>query len=338
MTESTNRNKADVLIPCAGSAQFFAEALESCLNQTYTDFTVWVIDNANRHSTYSTVANKFVDKRIRYLRFEKRLPMSHNWQRCLSIGEAPLVAFLHDDDIWEQNYLESALECIRNSNSLAPCITPIQRFRESPSARVLLPDLFEHYRLNDLSAGLASIMLFANTACHMSSFIFHRKASINFAPEFNWIPDQHFCDQHILNHGFVLNVDCRTWIRCHPQSVTDAASGDGRKTLEEVERIRRAIISSFEANVFNASTIEELAKIADGLTLYNLAKACYVPPYRKQFKFLREKLLANSVSRKKILGTGLKGRLFAYLPFSINATIANRMLALRTSQEKWASQ
>lgn len=103
-----------VIIPTYNRAALLGRAIESVLNQTYTDFELLVVDDASTDAT-AQVVEAFTDDRIVYL------PQPHNGgpaaTRNAGIRRAQgrLISFLDDDDEFlpsflaeTQRYFESA--------------------------------------------------------------------------------------------------------------------------------------------------------------------------------------------------------------------------------------
>jgi glycosyltransferase involved in cell wall biosynthesis len=104
----------DIIKPCAGSALYFEETLRSVLRQSFLDFRVLVIDNACNHRRYEEITRIFTDCRVEYIRHSTRLMMMETWNRCLQSVHSNVFGFIHDDDLWLENYLASGMECLRS--------------------------------------------------------------------------------------------------------------------------------------------------------------------------------------------------------------------------------
>ncbi|MFA6433316.1 MAG: glycosyltransferase family A protein [Elusimicrobiales bacterium] len=87
-----------VLIPTRNRARLLAYAVESVLDQDFTDFEVVINDNASSDATRETVAG-FSDPRIKYAGSSRFLLTHENWNACYdrALGEYLLV--LGDDDM-----------------------------------------------------------------------------------------------------------------------------------------------------------------------------------------------------------------------------------------------
>jgi glycosyltransferase involved in cell wall biosynthesis len=94
-------------------ARHLAEALESFLAQTFTDFALLVADDGSADET-PAIAARYVqqDARVALLRSDERLGMIRNWQRAYDEArarhsQAEYFAWASDHDVWHPSWLES---------------------------------------------------------------------------------------------------------------------------------------------------------------------------------------------------------------------------------------
>jgi len=93
-----------ITTPTFNRPDYLKQAITSALNQTYQNFEIIVSDNASPESAQELVAS-FKDPRIRFHRYEKAVSMLENHMGGFKMARGKYVASLHDDDIWEQDYL-----------------------------------------------------------------------------------------------------------------------------------------------------------------------------------------------------------------------------------------
>jgi len=106
--------KISAIITTLNRAEFFRRAIESVLNQTYSDFELLILDNSSIDNT-EEIAKSFRDKRVRYI---KHQPLSISQARNLGLKKArgEFIGFLDDDDEWLPNKLEAQLQVFENKN------------------------------------------------------------------------------------------------------------------------------------------------------------------------------------------------------------------------------
>jgi glycosyltransferase involved in cell wall biosynthesis len=121
-----------ILIPTYNYARYLPEAIESILNQDFSDFEVIIADDASSDNTVdvcATYAEK--DSRIRFFRHEQNLGMVENWNWCLQQATGKYIKYMLADDKFLRPYALSRLvESIDKSSDIS-LVT---------SARVLIDD------------------------------------------------------------------------------------------------------------------------------------------------------------------------------------------------------
>ncbi len=104
-----------VIIPTFNRPQYFKEALDSALNQTYRNIEVVISDNSTDDATERLVAG-YDDKRIKYFR-HKNFDAHDNWNFARSYNNpaAEYVNWLMDDDRFYPTKLEQMVDVYRNN-------------------------------------------------------------------------------------------------------------------------------------------------------------------------------------------------------------------------------
>jgi glycosyltransferase involved in cell wall biosynthesis len=95
--------------------RFIEEALDSILNQTFTDFELIISDNASRDRT-GDIAKAYArrDHRIRYHRSEKNLGAGRNAQRVYELATGKYFKWAAVDDLMEPDLLRRCVEVLEN--------------------------------------------------------------------------------------------------------------------------------------------------------------------------------------------------------------------------------
>jgi glycosyltransferase involved in cell wall biosynthesis len=106
-----------VVIPSYNHARYISRALQSVLDQTYTNWEVIVIDN---HSTDNTdeVMKNFTDPRIHYLKIHNGGVIAASRNAGIRAAKGEWIAFLDSDDWWEVDKLQACMMCVNHSIDL----------------------------------------------------------------------------------------------------------------------------------------------------------------------------------------------------------------------------
>ncbi|WP_298343653.1 glycosyltransferase family A protein [uncultured Algibacter sp.] len=108
-----------IIVPCYNHAHFLDEALQSVLNQTYSNWECIVINDGSTDNT-KTIAEKWVEKDKRFSYLEKSnggLSSARNTGIKSSKGDYILP--LDADDIIHESYLSTTVPELINNESLA---------------------------------------------------------------------------------------------------------------------------------------------------------------------------------------------------------------------------
>ena len=105
-----------VVMPAYNAEKTVGEAIESVLNQTYTDYELIIVNDCSKDRT-AEILDGFlkIDKRIKVFHNEKNLGVSATRNYAVSKAGGEWIAFLDSDDAWRVDKLEKQLEII-NAN------------------------------------------------------------------------------------------------------------------------------------------------------------------------------------------------------------------------------
>lgn len=107
-----------IILPIYNGEQFLAEAIESCLNQSYEKFELIIVNDCSADKSLQ-IAEKYQarDKRIRIVsnKSNKKLPASLNIGHNLASGE--FLTWTSDDNVLKESMLEMLVREITTSNS-----------------------------------------------------------------------------------------------------------------------------------------------------------------------------------------------------------------------------
>ena len=102
-----------VVITSYNHGRFLGRALQSVLDQTYTNSEVIVVDNHSTDNTDEVMAS-FADQRITYLKIHNNGIIAASRNAGLRLAKGEWIAFLDSDDYWSGNKLE---QCILNRSN-----------------------------------------------------------------------------------------------------------------------------------------------------------------------------------------------------------------------------
>lgn len=101
-----------VLIPTFNRCGYLLQTIESVLKQTYSDFTLHILDNASEDDTREMVA-ALDARKIIYHRNATNVGMAENVRRCFALCETDYWMIMADDDLLAPSHLETAIRALK---------------------------------------------------------------------------------------------------------------------------------------------------------------------------------------------------------------------------------
>ncbi|MEH1882431.1 glycosyltransferase family 2 protein [Nostoc sp.] len=93
-----------IIIPTYNRPDYLKQAIASAIKQTYQNIEIIVSDNCSPENPQALVAS-LGDSRIRFWRHEQNVGMLANQQHAFKMAQGKYVASLHDDDMWNEDFL-----------------------------------------------------------------------------------------------------------------------------------------------------------------------------------------------------------------------------------------
>lgn len=107
-----------VIIPAYNAAEYLCKTIDSVLNQTFSNFEVFIIDDGSSDRTSEIAASyNQLDQRVRYLP-QTNQGVSASRNRGIQLSQGEFLAFLDADDQWLPDKLEAHLHHFSQSPTL----------------------------------------------------------------------------------------------------------------------------------------------------------------------------------------------------------------------------
>lgn len=126
-----------ILIPTYNS-RYFAQALQSALDQSFRDTEIIVSDDSDTDVAAELVAGKN-DARLRYVRNTPGLGFHGNFAQCHRLAQGKYIKFLNHDDVLRQDYVAQMVDAFEQLGSKISLVFA-RRARIDGQGRVLPDD------------------------------------------------------------------------------------------------------------------------------------------------------------------------------------------------------
>lgn len=107
-----------IIIPVYNTEKYIGECLKSCINQTYKDFEIIVIDDKSEDSSLSIAKNILAKSQVNYtiIEKEKRSGVSNSRNLGIKASRGKYIYFLDSDDIIKSNAIEDLIKIAEENN------------------------------------------------------------------------------------------------------------------------------------------------------------------------------------------------------------------------------
>ena len=114
---NNNLDLVSIIMPVYNVEKFIAEAIESILDQTYTNFELIIVDDCSTDRTVSII-NEYrkKDNRIVFLRNEKNLKICKTLNKAWKQAKGQYILRMDGDDISDVSRIEKMLNYIKSNN------------------------------------------------------------------------------------------------------------------------------------------------------------------------------------------------------------------------------
>ncbi|MEI6564872.1 MAG: glycosyltransferase family 2 protein [bacterium] len=119
-----NSPVVSICIPTFNRPELLKEAVQSCLNQTFSDFEIVITDNSTNDDSLKMISG-IGDSRIRYYRNEGNIGSQASSVRALSLSSGKYVKWLMDDDLMSPVFLELTVEVLERHPSAGVAMAPM---------------------------------------------------------------------------------------------------------------------------------------------------------------------------------------------------------------------
>ena len=204
-----------VVIPTYNRADFVEQAIQSVLDQTYSNFEVLVIDDGSTDNSAELIQKMAeTDKRIRFYQLKQNSGVSIARNKGLSLARGKYIAFLDSDDTAYPYWLE----------------TGVRFMEKNPQAVVGFTNIKYYQLINNqkkfFSARIPLYEISWRSVAHIGSFVragFINRHQIQFNPHYISAEDWDFYMQIMRKGGRIeriLPVIPLTLVRHHTSNPT----------------------------------------------------------------------------------------------------------------------
>ena len=107
-----------VIMPLYNNEKYVAEAIQSVINQSYTDWELIIINDASTDNSQQIAENiSKTDTRISLINLKENKGVSYARNLGIKKSKGEYISFLDSDDLWDENFLKSLYTLLKNTNA-----------------------------------------------------------------------------------------------------------------------------------------------------------------------------------------------------------------------------
>lgn len=212
--------RVSIMIPTYNYAHYLEETIQSALDQTYTDFELWIVDNHSTDNTEEVIQKYLRDPRVSYHKNERNLGIVNNFNKCLELGNGEYIKFLCADDKFHPQIIEKYVAVMDQYPNVSLVTCDKQAF-EGKTHQTITP-------LTHLIEGrTANLHMIENNYCWIGepTSVMFRKRDLSvgqFSHEYKQYVDWEFWTRLLTVGDCYVVPEILAYVRFHPNTVSKA--------------------------------------------------------------------------------------------------------------------
>ena len=150
-----------VVMPVFNGEKYLKEAIDSILNQTFTDFEFIIINDCSTDKSLDIIQS-YKDKRIKIINNKINLQIAESLNKGIRIAKGKYIARMDADDIALTNRLKVQYEFMEKNKDVGLCGSSVIVFNEESTYIHRCPTYYDEIKV---------LQLFNSTFCHPSVMI-----------------------------------------------------------------------------------------------------------------------------------------------------------------------
>lgn len=124
MNENLLRPQISVILPAYNAEKYLHEAIDSILNQTYTNFELIILNDGSTDKTEEIILS-YSDPRIRYIKNEQNIRLIRTLNKGIELARGKYIARMDADDISLPNRFQVEYDFMERNPDISVCSSKI---------------------------------------------------------------------------------------------------------------------------------------------------------------------------------------------------------------------
>lgn len=217
-----------ILLPAYNAEQYIREAIQSILEQSFSDFELLVINDGSEDNTAS-ILQSFRDKRIRILHHHRNYGLIHSLNEGLTEARGKYIARMDADDVSISMRIAKQVAVMQKYKNVDICFSYTQSHQR-----------FQIYRHSPLSSDEIKIkLIFDNIIAHPTVMFrkrFLTEHELSYRPEYLHAEDYGLWMESIFLTDFYLIPVPLLYYREHKAQISKQHTQQQRNTVNKIHR------------------------------------------------------------------------------------------------------
>jgi glycosyltransferase involved in cell wall biosynthesis len=109
--------KVSIVLPTYNGAKYLRQSIDSCLNQTYKNIELIIVDDGSVDET-SAIIKSYQDERVRCVRHAKNKRLPHALNTGFSMATGEYLTWTSDDNYYAEDAIESMVALLHTNKTI----------------------------------------------------------------------------------------------------------------------------------------------------------------------------------------------------------------------------
>ena len=112
------QKKVSIILPTYNGVKYIKESIKSCLNQSYKNLEIIVVDDGSSESI-KNILSSFKDDRIKYIRHHKNMGLPESLNTGFAASSGDYLTWHSDDNIYRKDAIEKLVQFLEKNNNMS---------------------------------------------------------------------------------------------------------------------------------------------------------------------------------------------------------------------------
>jgi len=284
--------KVSVVMPVYNGEKYLNEAIDSVLNQTFSDFEFIIINDCSSDNT-EDIIKSYNDDRIIYIKNDVNLGVALSLNKGLDAAQGEYIVRLDADDICLPERLRVQVEYMDAHKNVDVCGSASESFDENGV-------LFYGFPSKEIEM-LKIDLIFSSSICHPT--VIMRRSTLErngyrYDNNFNKVEDYHLWVRMLNDNCVITNThDLLLRHRIHNEQVTDILTDD---MYQKLYRLHGIIFNNINISITDSEMENFIKYCIRGKVTYDYS--CYTDLFNVLYKIYKTKYCDRKLYNKCVTG------------------------------------